>query len=149
MLVLFFLFFFLMIRRPPRSTLFPYTTLFRSPRRRAGAGPRRLLDLHPDDPAPRAAQRARFDLAAVGLAVVAAVQPPGDPAAGVRLEGDADVDGGVERDGPGRGRRGAGTKHARQLPGAVDRSALQNAQPRHPRERAGPGHRPNLILPGE
>src|SRR3712207_7400985 len=26
------LFFFLMIRRPPRSTLFPYTTLFRSPR---------------------------------------------------------------------------------------------------------------------
>src|SRR5258708_31771436 len=29
-------FFFLMIRRPPRSTLFPYTTLFRS---RAGPGP--------------------------------------------------------------------------------------------------------------
>src|SRR6266566_9100521 len=27
----FFIFFFLMIRRPPRSTLFPYTTLFRSP----------------------------------------------------------------------------------------------------------------------
>src|SRR3712207_7799803 len=36
-------FFFLMIRRPPRSTLFPYTTLFRSlrfhtQRRRARAG---------------------------------------------------------------------------------------------------------------
>src|SRR2546430_17468530 len=29
-LFLFFFFFFLMIRRPPRSTLFPYTTLFRS-----------------------------------------------------------------------------------------------------------------------
>src|SRR6266496_5585527 len=29
-----FLFFFLMIRRPPRSTLFPYTTLFRSSRQR-------------------------------------------------------------------------------------------------------------------
>src|SRR2546430_8218668 len=29
-----FFFFFLMIRRPPRSTLFPYTTLFRSPRHR-------------------------------------------------------------------------------------------------------------------
>src|SRR5258708_38041940 len=28
-------FFFLMIRRPPRSTLFPYTTLFRSPAERA------------------------------------------------------------------------------------------------------------------
>src|SRR3712207_7399251 len=27
-------FFFLMIRRPPRSTLFPYTTLFRSKERR-------------------------------------------------------------------------------------------------------------------
>src|SRR3712207_7985497 len=27
-----FFFFFLMIRRPPRSTLFPYTTLFRSQR---------------------------------------------------------------------------------------------------------------------
>src|SRR2546422_9566624 len=34
-----FLFFFLMIRRPPRSTLFPYTTLFRSPGAdRAGDG---------------------------------------------------------------------------------------------------------------
>src|SRR5215813_14958352 len=30
MLLLCFLFFFLMIRRPPRSTLFPYTTLFRA-----------------------------------------------------------------------------------------------------------------------
>src|SRR5689334_23514334 len=28
----FIVFFFLIIRRPPRSTLFPYTTLFRSPR---------------------------------------------------------------------------------------------------------------------
>src|SRR2546430_12198701 len=54
-------FFFLMIRRPPRSTLFPYTTLFRSPRppaaprhgappgpkrRRLAAGP--LRDRHGD-----------------------------------------------------------------------------------------------------
>src|SRR2546430_7351692 len=30
-----------MIRRPPRSTLFPYTTLFRSPRRRVGGRARR------------------------------------------------------------------------------------------------------------
>src|SRR5215510_15364362 len=29
--IFFSFFFFLMIRRPPRSTLFPYTTLFRSP----------------------------------------------------------------------------------------------------------------------
>src|SRR3712207_8458396 len=31
-------FFFLMIRRPPRSTLFPYTTLFRSPQRSESHG---------------------------------------------------------------------------------------------------------------
>src|SRR5947199_4222974 len=36
-------FFFLMIRRPPRSTLFPYTTLFRSrPRRPASSSATRL-----------------------------------------------------------------------------------------------------------
>src|SRR3989475_6770624 len=35
------LFFFLMIRRPPRSTLFPYTTLFRSRRRRTATRARR------------------------------------------------------------------------------------------------------------
>src|SRR6266571_3613139 len=32
-------FFFLMIRRPPRSTLFPYTTLFRPPPRATRCGP--------------------------------------------------------------------------------------------------------------
>src|SRR5215207_10999501 len=35
-----FFFFFLMIRQPPRSTLFPYTTLFRSPPRASPAGRR-------------------------------------------------------------------------------------------------------------
>src|SRR5258708_29756984 len=38
---MFLFFFFLMIRRPPRSTLFPYTTLFRSHLRRV------LLNLWP------------------------------------------------------------------------------------------------------
>src|SRR5476651_2752104 len=41
------IFFFLMIRRPPRSTLFPYTTLFRS---RAPSQPR--VPRH-SDPQPR------------------------------------------------------------------------------------------------
>src|SRR5436853_6171025 len=41
-LLVFLSFFFLMIRRPPRSTLFPYTTLFRSPRATGRAG----IDLH-------------------------------------------------------------------------------------------------------
>src|SRR5690242_21608011 len=42
--LLFLLFFFLMIRRPPRSTLFPYTTLFRSDR--AIGSDSRRNDLH-------------------------------------------------------------------------------------------------------
>src|SRR3712207_9134799 len=37
-----YIFFFLMIRRPPRSTLFPYTTLFRSWRRCPESAPPRL-----------------------------------------------------------------------------------------------------------
>src|SRR2546422_10341262 len=46
------LFFFLMIRRPPRSTLFPYTTLFRSSAVRPAA--RRLPAAGPGfRPAPR------------------------------------------------------------------------------------------------
>src|SRR2546430_7162643 len=47
----FFLFFFLMIRRPPRSTLFPYTTLFRSHCTRAGQQHEGCSDLyHCEDP---------------------------------------------------------------------------------------------------
>src|SRR5260221_9095576 len=45
-------FFFLMIRRPPRSTLFPYTTLFRSPRQRRRLG--RVHRLFPGTVAARA-----------------------------------------------------------------------------------------------
>src|ERR1043166_8282876 len=40
-------FFFLMIRRPPRSTLFPYTTLFRSYDKRRAAAGRRAPDERP------------------------------------------------------------------------------------------------------
>src|SRR5215510_15399520 len=45
-LIDFLVFFFLMIRRPPRSTLFPYTTLFRSPARGALRFRMRYLDHH-------------------------------------------------------------------------------------------------------
>src|SRR2546430_15811991 len=38
-----------MIRRPPRSTLFPYTTLFRSAEREALAGELRQVRLEADD----------------------------------------------------------------------------------------------------
>src|SRR5947209_20337979 len=44
---LYFPFFFLMIRRPPRSTLFPYTTLFRSsPRLLRSVPDRGVVDRH-------------------------------------------------------------------------------------------------------
>src|SRR6266700_6696915 len=44
-------FFFLMIRRPPRSTLFPYTTLFRSARLAVAAlTPTEFTIADPDDP---------------------------------------------------------------------------------------------------
>src|SRR3712207_7021728 len=52
-----------MIRRPPRSTLFPYTTLFRSPRLappRLGLAPRgRRSRVRPEPAPPRAAGAAR------------------------------------------------------------------------------------------
>src|SRR3712207_8858845 len=44
--------FFLMIRRPPRSTLFPYTTLFRSPQaRRSPPAPHRAPEDQDRQPA--------------------------------------------------------------------------------------------------
>src|SRR2546427_4669109 len=60
-------FFFLMIRRPPRSTLFPYTTLFRSPAAAGGALVRRAPAPQEDQgrvavrrrPAPRGATARR------------------------------------------------------------------------------------------
>src|SRR3712207_7351518 len=54
-----FCFFFLMIRRPPRSTLFPYTTLFRSrldrrpSRRRRRRDPADAARGRPGEPQPR------------------------------------------------------------------------------------------------
>src|SRR5690349_22566660 len=50
------LFFFLIIQRPPRSTLFPYTTLFRS---EARMGPRRQRGLDADGRARSRPHRAR------------------------------------------------------------------------------------------
>src|SRR5574339_142152 len=53
-------FFFLMIRRPPRSTLFPYTTLFRSAASRPGASARSTsAPTATTSPRPRAAMRDR------------------------------------------------------------------------------------------
>src|SRR3712207_7284909 len=51
-------FFFLMIRRPPRSTLFPYTTLFRS-NHRPPARPRRWSRTHRRRPRRRSGRHLR------------------------------------------------------------------------------------------
>src|SRR3712207_8826282 len=53
------MFFFLMIRRPPRSTLFPYTTLFRSPCPQGAGG-----GATAGDPAARPAPHPRHPAAA-------------------------------------------------------------------------------------
>src|SRR2546430_4432567 len=79
-------FFFLMIRRPPRSTLFPYTTLFRSmAQEKKGAGKpnlpapsapiaRCLLELHPHARVPEPAVDSKRTAAArIDLAVCQAV----------------------------------------------------------------------------
>src|SRR6266511_1931862 len=67
------LFFFLMIRRPPRSTLFPYTTLFRSPARgplapggRPGGQPREPFSVVTEAEGPAEPGRGR----SAGLGVV-------------------------------------------------------------------------------
>src|SRR5256885_6763754 len=76
-----------MIRRPPRSTLFPYTTLFRSEHRGHGAARQRLA------PIPRGKER-RPGKGAEPLHVV------GDVVAGelsTRLGGDSDGAAEVER----------------------------------------------------
>src|SRR5260370_12028978 len=121
------MFFFLMIRRPPRSTLFPYTTLFRS---RPGANPAK-------GPPDRARQPGRIEGGAwrappgprEGLS-----PPPNHDAraAGLFLglssgpqatEGDAVPDSLPERPDPGQLRRRA--KELRDAARAGDAAALQ------------------------
>src|SRR5256885_16898321 len=55
-------FFFLMIRRPPRSTLFPYTTLFRSLHRARLRRPARRPDRLPRPPAARRSEEHTSEL---------------------------------------------------------------------------------------
>src|SRR5215211_9417273 len=92
-------FFFLMIRRPPRSTLFPYTTLFRSHRR---------LDVRALPP--RTPRKARELLAHGARAVGGADHRLAAARRGVRLlqqrlGGVRGVERGLARAAPGRPRR--------------------------------------------
>src|ERR1035437_5167655 len=64
-----------MIRRPPRSTLFPYTTLFRSPER-ADVGPDRVGDPAGDRERRREADRAQERALHARFGEVARVEAP-------------------------------------------------------------------------
>src|SRR3712207_7258663 len=66
-------FFFLMIRRPPRSTLFPYTTLFRS-----GGARGHPADLRLGHRAPRRARARRYGAARAARPRRAAAPLPDD-----------------------------------------------------------------------
>src|SRR5215813_14822337 len=78
-----FCFFFLMIRRPPRSTLFPYTTLFRSharPRRAPAEGRRasgrRLPGASPERRADRKSTRLNSSHVRISYAVFCLKKKP-------------------------------------------------------------------------
>src|SRR2546425_3544129 len=89
------LFFFLMIRRPPRSTLFPYTTLFRS----VAEGPQRSRGLRPaGDGAEKSSRPFRATMAPHvghgglrGLAAVAAATRGGGNSGMPELGSDGDA----------------------------------------------------------
>src|SRR5690348_17953714 len=70
------MFFFLMLRPPPRSTLFPYTTLFRS-RRAAGTWPR------------WSSSKATERIVAVGSALPWPAMSGADPCTGSNIDGYA------------------------------------------------------------
>jgi len=79
--VAFVVFFFLMIRRPPRSTLFPYTTLFRSDGF-ADCGDRGRVDRQPVDAAAIAAIRETIEETAIPVGL----RPTPDAAAARSLQ---------------------------------------------------------------
>src|SRR5471030_3396443 len=60
-------FFFLMIRRPPRSTLFPYTTLFRSLRQQCEAKEGELRDARKKIEASRDRKSTRLNSSHLGI----------------------------------------------------------------------------------
>src|SRR2546429_3265029 len=68
-----------MIRRPPRSTLFPYTTLFRSPAVRRGREPKH--------PTPAVHRRGACRLATAGLDVLCRVRRAADRRPSLTTEG--------------------------------------------------------------
>src|SRR2546430_595773 len=141
-----FFFFFLMIRRPPRSTLFPYTTLFRSTvlgrDRTFGADLRGLL---------RAARRRTAVRDRRRAAVRRAVATPCSPEGGRELARDPPRLGAGSR--PGRGVRRAVRRHSGSPDHRRARSCFRGgrAAPHPPPARGGGGVRPfcgGALAPG-
>src|SRR3989449_10400713 len=78
-----------MIRRPPRSTLFPYTTLFRS---HLALHPRQLLQPRDEPPLRLAGDRPLVRVAIRGAQVVAERYHPRPPGPPVRIFQDVAAD---------------------------------------------------------
>src|SRR3712207_8403119 len=76
--------FFLMIRRPPRSTLFPYTTLFRSQGRGRGHARRLQLLLQ------RREARGRLLIGGRSAGYLGGAQPGGSKGGGGNVNADVD-----------------------------------------------------------
>src|SRR6266849_10727107 len=127
-----FYFFFLMIRLPPRSTLFPYTTLFRPPgARRGGLARPSLAHLRravlpaarPGAPAERHRRGAGHRVPGLHpprAGAAEATPVPADRRAGSRLRRDRGRPGGAAPDAPAPpGRRGE-RQDAGRAPGGVD-----------------------------
>src|SRR2546429_9491915 len=110
-----------MIRRPPRSTLFPYTTLFRSPGEFHAAAPVRLdfAGGWTDVPPFSAREGGVVVNGAIELTARVAVRLGGRP---IPL-GSGDLGGGLARAAPAR-------------PGVGGRAALPHGAPRRPPARA-------------
>src|SRR2546422_2554854 len=73
-----------MIRRPPRSTLFPYTTLFRSPRTATAFVLKTTDAIHRGDIVSRMAPPLSKEEAKAEQAAKAAGAPPGAPLGGAQ-----------------------------------------------------------------
>src|SRR3989442_12745411 len=114
-----------MIRRPPRSTLFPYTTLFRSHRRLLGPPP-------PTGVGPRSRAPARIPPEHPPVARPRDTPPPGRSARGTHRDR-------VPRpDGPGRPLRDGGASQR-----APERTSIADTPPAAPfRRRGRPPQRP-------
>src|SRR5216683_2270083 len=126
--------FFLMIRRPPRSTLFPYTTLFRSRSQLRGRLPGEAVGAHRREHVP------------CGAKLAARVPPaPGSPEPLTELQvGARQVDRGPARPGRSAPRSVRATRAPRACPRQVP-GRTRFRTPNRPRRGGRPAPRPRPV----